>query len=178
MHNSYDAEIKNGEDVRFTGKKSRVATVLQFSIPFLDAPLSTVSWPFAIELTQENLQKDYFASHLQYLFSLNPPVGVNNGQFLESAEKKASSISEIKKVKDQNYQKLTKILRDYEDDRIIGKLNLTKSSSPKPILFMSGRMDLMQKDLMLFFMLLDELREIVHIWSLVQALQIKERWRI
>ncbi len=145
LHNSYDAEIKNGEDVRFTGKKSRAATVLQFSIPFLDAPLSTVSWPFAIELTQENLQKDYFASHLQYLFSLNPPVGVNNGQFLESAEKKASSISEIKKVKDQNYQKLTKILRDYEDDRIIGKLNLTKSSSPKPILFMSGRMDLMQK---------------------------------
>lgn len=145
LHNSYDAEMKNGEDIRFTGKKSRAATVLQYSIPFLDAPLSTVSWPFALELTQDNLQREYFTSHLQYLFSMNPPVGINNGQFLKTDGVKVENVSEIKKLKKKYNSALWNILKEYTDKRIIGNVKISKSDSAKPILFMSGRMDLMQK---------------------------------
>lgn len=145
LHNSYDAEIKNGEDVRFTGKKSRAATVLQFAIPFLDAPLSTVSWPFALELTQDTLQKDYFASHLQYLFSLNPPVGINNGPFVNKSDNWTLKASDLKKNKKSFSKKLWEIITEYQDDRIIGKIEPNKENFKKPVFFMSGRMDLMQK---------------------------------
>ena len=154
LHNSYDAEIPEGKLEYFFGRKSFGKTILQISLPLLDAPLTTVSEPFAYELMHDPLQREFFAHHLQISFSKNPPVGISNGLF-DSANKvfnkkivteaKKGRISILLKKKKDLRQRLIKILDRVDDQRVIGRLTFKDSKADVPIFLISGRLDMMQK---------------------------------
>ncbi len=154
LHNSYDAEIPDGKLEYYFGRKSFGRSVLQMSLPLLDAPLTTVSEPFAYELMHDPLQKVVFANHLQGCFSKNPPVGISNGLFDTAgivfskkaiSDAKKGKISSLLKKKESFRQNLLQTLKMADDKRIIGKLSFKKGKEDAPIFLISGRLDMMQK---------------------------------
>ncbi len=155
LHNSYDSGLTKGKLHLFFGKKSYGKTILEVSIPLLDAPLTTVSEPFAFELTHDPLQKGVFVDHLQTCFSMNPPLGIENGVFdserndvfsrtLGSTAGK-ESLKSLYTKKETLRKKLVQTLSRVEDKRIIGELSFDKKKKAVPIFLMSGRFDIMQK---------------------------------
>jgi glycogen synthase len=113
-----------------------------------------VSTPFAHELRHDPLQKGIFTDHLQRAFSINPPIGVENGMFgepvppfsIESiSAAKTGDRSSMLAQKDIFRQKFTKEIGVLKDPRIVGSIKLTKRNSKTPVFFMSGRLDFMQK---------------------------------
>lgn len=135
-------------------------TVYERMIPLMDGPISTVSRNFAKELLEEPLHTEYFADHLQGVLRLQGLIGIDNGLF--GSRKSPFSEDAIKSATRGEYQlilteKLTKrdtmldVLEDYEDSRIIGRLDggngrpLTLLDRDVPVFMMFGRMDPGQK---------------------------------
>jgi glycogen synthase len=154
LHNSFDTGIPARYKTLFFGKNIQGDTILQCTLPLLNGPLTTVSTPFAHELRHDPLQKGIFTDHLQRAFSINPPIGVENGMFgepvppfsIESiSAAKSGDRSSMLAQKDIFRQKFTKEIGVLKDPRIVGSIKLTKRNSKTPVFFMSGRLDFMQK---------------------------------
>ena len=154
LHNSFDAGFPSSFQQTFFGKEIGGATVLQCTIPFLNGPLIAVSTPFAAELASDPLQKTFFADHLQTLFSMNPPVGIENGLFGDARSPFSSVI--LKQADAGNFDRLLvrkrtfkrrflKALGHIHDKRIIGRLDLDPHDMTTPVFYMAGRLDFMQK---------------------------------
>lgn len=154
LHNSYDSEIPDGKSDYFFGRTSYGKSVLQMSLPLLDAPLTTVSEPFAYELMHDPLQNGVFANHLQECFSKNPPVGISNGLFDTAGmmfSKRAVSDAErgktgtLLKTKETFRLNLLQMVKEADDKRIIGRLCFNRNKDTVPLFLLSGRLDMMQK---------------------------------
>jgi glycogen synthase len=154
LHNSFDSGFPASFQRTFFGKEIGGETVLQCSIPFLNGPLITVSTPFAAELASDPLQKTVFADHLQKLFCMNPPVGIENGLFGEARSLFSNTI--LRQADTGNFDRLLvrkrtfkrrflKALRHIRDKRIIGRLDLDPHDMTTPVFYMAGRLDFMQK---------------------------------
>ncbi|MDR0306329.1 MAG: glycogen/starch synthase [Chitinispirillales bacterium] len=153
LHNSFDSGISDKKKLMFFGKKySGCHTVLQCSIPLLNGPLTTVSTPFACELRMDPLQRTIFTDHLQTAFSMNPPVGIENGMFGHPASPftyvalsraRQGDFSVLLEQKAQFRNRMFEIIKSMDHPDIIGGLEGVNDDTP--ILFMSGRLDLSQK---------------------------------
>ncbi|MCL2220177.1 MAG: glycogen/starch synthase [Chitinispirillia bacterium] len=133
-------------------------TILQASIPLLNAPLTTVSAPFANELRYDTLQRTVFTNHLQDVFDVNQPAGIENGMFGKPFLK--YTYASLSWARQGNYSKLLKqkarfragmldVVRAMQSrGDVIGGLKETCGKGGdvgRPIFFMSGRLDLSQK---------------------------------
>ncbi len=154
LHNSFDTGIPAKYKTLFFGKNIQGDTILQCTLPLLNGPLTTVSTPFAHELRHDPLQKGFFTDHLQTLFSVNPPIGIENGMFGEPVSPFTTEAIENAKQcdyklllmqKKQLYLALFDEIKLLNDPRIIGSLSSTSKKSRVPVFFMSGRLDFMQK---------------------------------
>lgn len=155
LHNSFDAPLTQGVREMFFKAPVQGDTVLQAMLPLVDGPLSTVSTPFAHELRHDPLQRIVFADHLQTTFKHNPPVGIENGIFgkpdipfskdvVHAAE--AGDYSLLLRKKRERRITLLKLINAATDERIHGKLDsASMENDTVPVLFMSGRLDVMQK---------------------------------
>jgi glycogen synthase len=159
LHNSFDAGIPDDFKMLFFNKLIPGHTVLQCSLPLLNGPLTTVSTPFAHELRHDPIQKGIFTDHLQSYFSINPPVGIENGMFGEpTCPFSDSTISKALKLnfnsilgQKQNFRaKFLSQLCSNSDPAIIGKLTIEEGNAA-PVFFMSGRLDIMQKGFDIIF---------------------------
>ena len=154
LHNSFDAPLPPEVQRRFFAKELDAETVLQCALPFVNGPLVTVSSPFARELTCDPLQRTVFADHLQTLFAMNPPVGIENGVFGEDRRPftpstlslaEAGAHGKIVIRKNTFKRRFVKALARTNDPRIIGKIMLSADDTTTPVFFMAGRLDFMQK---------------------------------
>ncbi len=154
LHNSFDGPLSKEKKRLFFGNNLPGHTVLQCAIPLLNGPLTTVSSPFARELTNDPLQCTVFTNHLQKLFKSNPPLGIENGlfgdhshPFTANGELQAlnGNCDLLVKEKERFRENLEKIIGTETNPDIIGLLHFKSKSSKEPIFFMSGRLDLMQK---------------------------------
>jgi glycosyltransferase involved in cell wall biosynthesis len=154
LHNSFDSGFPSSFQRTFFGKEIGGDTVLQCAIPFLNGPLIAVSTPFAAELASDPLQKTFFTDHLQTLFAMNPPVGIENGLFGDARAPFSSTI--LKQAGEGHFDRLVerkrtfkrrfiKALRHIHDKRIIGRLDIDPNDSTTPVFYMAGRLDFMQK---------------------------------
>lgn len=154
LHNSFDAPFPAEFQRRFFAKAIEADTVLQCSLPLLNGPIIAVSTPFARELTCDPLQRTVFADHLQKLFAMNPPLGIENGIFGEDRHPftpRAIALAEAgvhEKIivrKNTFKRRFIKALKRTSDPRIIGKITLPAGDSETPVFFLAGRLDFMQK---------------------------------
>jgi len=153
LHNSFDSGISAKKKQMFLGKKLvNHHTILQCSIPLLNGPLTTVSTPFAAELCMDPLQRTIFTDHLQTVFSMNPPVGIENGMFGQPispftygalSHARQGVFSTLLNQKKEARAKMIDVVNAMNHPDIIGSLKNIKDDTP--ILFMSGRLDLSQK---------------------------------
>jgi glycogen synthase len=98
------------------------------------------------------LQRTIFTDHLQTVFSMNPPVGIENGMFGQPvspftygalSRARQGDFSVLLDQKKESRAKMIDIINSMDHPDIIGSLkNITDDM---PILFMSGRLDLSQK---------------------------------
>ena len=155
LHNSFDAPLPNHLKRLFFNKQIDGCTILQVMIPLVNGPLTTVSSPFADDLRNDPLQCSVFVDHLQTLFNQNPPIGIENGMFgkpvlpFTNAEITAAETGDMTPllIKKTVWRTtfLTTLLEKSEPSAI-GRLNRSSLDNPSiPLLFMSGRLDLMQK---------------------------------
>jgi glycogen synthase len=153
LHNSFDTGLPIKFKKLFFGKDLPGETVLQCSLPLLNGPLTTVSTPFAHELCHDSLQRGIFTSHLQTAFSINPPIGIENGMFGEQAspfsvaalsQATSGDFTSILNKKHLSREQFIYELSKTKNSGIIGKLEFD-SKTDVPIFFMSGRLDIMQK---------------------------------
>jgi len=177
--------VKKGVDVKGLGVSGSGGvsiygdTVLQASIPLLSGPLTTVSTPFANELRDDPLQRTVFTSHLQGVFDVNPPAGIENGMFGKPYLR--YTYAALSWARQGNYSKLLEQKARFRarmlevvgvmqgQEGVIGGLSEVcvgaggvggvgggtgadgdvrsrlSAVSSRPIFFMSGRLDLMQK---------------------------------
>jgi glycogen synthase len=154
LHNSFDSGIDVDRRRKFFGDKILGDTVLKCVIPLLDGPLTTVSAPFATELRVDPLQRTVFTNHLQKEFSENPPIGVENGMFGKPHLR--YTYTALSHARQGVYDKLLAEKRRFREamlrtvggmaarDGVIGGLTEADINA-RPIFFMSGRLDLMQK---------------------------------
>jgi glycogen synthase len=154
LHNSFDSGLPASYQRTFFGKEIGGETVLQCSIPFLNGPIIAVSTPFAVEVRRDPLQKTFFTDHLQTLFSMNPPVGIENGNFDDSRPPISNSILKLAGAghfarlltrKSTFKRRFLKILGQVRDPRIMGRLDIDCRDAETPVFYMAGRLDLMQK---------------------------------
>ncbi|MCL2183124.1 MAG: glycogen/starch synthase [Chitinispirillia bacterium] len=141
--------------------KNVADTVLQMSIPLLNGPLTTVSTPFAAELRDDPLQRTVFTTHLQDVFAVNPPVGIENGMFGKPYLRytyaalswaRQGNYSKLLAQKGRFRDKMLEVVAEMQGrDGVIGGLSevLGAGHPPaapgRPVFFMSGRLDLSQK---------------------------------
>lgn len=167
LHNSFDCGISPAMKDRFFGKDLPGDTVLQCTAPFLSGPLVTVSTPFACELSRDPLQRNFFADHLQKIFSINPPVGIENGIFsdtqppfsaaaLQSAQ--GGVFQRLLQRKRTYRRRFLKILERGRDDRSIGRLAIDSGDTATPVFIMTGRLDCMQKGFDVMFAAFERLK--------------------
>jgi glycogen synthase len=160
LHNSFDYAMPADTRRRYFGRGLKGDTVLQCSIPLLSGPLTTVSTPFARELTHDPLQRSIFADHLQTVFSMNPPLGVENGLFSEASQPFTSPV--LREASAGRHEKLLsrkhtyrkrflQAVGRYRDGQSSGALDIDYSDMSIPVFFMAGRLDLMQKGFDLMF---------------------------
>ena len=167
LHNSYDAALPKQITSRYFSMLIPDTTVLRAFIPLLSGPLTTVSTPFAHELRADPLQRSCFASHLQDVFSRNPPLGIENGAF--GGQEPAFSRTVIDKCVSGGYGPLlaektgrnaafwTRIAASL-DKRVIGALSRPALHERVPVFFLSGRVDLLQKGFDVIFSAFQRLR--------------------
>jgi glycogen synthase len=167
LHNSYDRGFPPELKRLFLGRDIAGDTILQCAIPFLSGPLVTVSTPFARELGADPLQRTFFADHLQTFFSMNPPVGIENGIFGETAL--PFNDATVVQAREGNYKKLLvrkqtfrrrflKMLNRGRDARCIGRIRLDYENTDTPVFFLAGRLDFMQKGFDVMFYAFERLR--------------------
>ncbi len=163
LHNIFDCFIPWQELAQFMGNKAlqhiqrqfpEGLTALQFALPLVDAPITTVSQSFARELTADKLQTEYFAPHLQPLLRRCRIIGIPNGPFVsfpaEFEPERPLTIQKIREIKSKNRSALLQVLEQYHPAERIGELTYqagTISQLPDsvPIIAMTGRLDLNQK---------------------------------
>jgi glycogen synthase len=154
LHNSFDSGISREDKLKFFGLDVPGYTVLQCSIPWLNGPLTTVSSAFALELSGDPLQYGFFTDHLQHEFAMNPPLGIENGMFGENACLYPQAI--VRKARKKEFEPLLQrkktlrkqfvsILSKQNIPECIGSIGGEGIADHVPILFMSGRLDMMQK---------------------------------
>ena len=165
-HNPYDHPLPDGNLSWISSRLGPTQwplgrdTVYQRMIPLTDAPLSTVSEGFARELTDDPLQTEHFAKHLQRVFRVQSVVGVDNplfgeprSAFSDQATKEAAAglPGAVLNEKVAKRRKLLEILDAYQDNRILGGLDggigrpLAELHDQTPIFLMFGRLDPGQK---------------------------------
>jgi hypothetical protein len=83
LHNSYDTGCREESlgEVGIPPGRSWGDTVLQRAIPLVASPLFTVSRQFALDLTEDILQREAVAPHLQTLLATRGVAGIDNGPF-------------------------------------------------------------------------------------------------
>ncbi|MBN1308582.1 MAG: glycogen/starch synthase [Chitinispirillaceae bacterium] len=155
LHNSFDAPFPDRFKRLFFNRIFGGCTVLQSMLPFFHGPITAVSTPYAHELRHDPLQRGFFVDHLQRLFSMNPPIGIENGMFgeptvpLSDHEASAAAEGDYRPLLERKRawrNSFVRALHREKDPRIIGELNDATLEDPAvPLLFMSGRLDLMQK---------------------------------
>jgi glycosyltransferase involved in cell wall biosynthesis len=134
-------------------------------IPLTDVPLSTVSPGFALELTNDPLQRRHFTGHLQTVYAKHGVVGIDNplfgepkGAFSEVAVRAAAGGAPEKILAEKSDKRLRMLeaLSAYDDPRIGGALDggpgkkLIELPPEVPVFFMFGRLDPRQKGFDLF----------------------------
>jgi glycogen synthase len=154
LHNSYDAALPKQITSRYFSMLIPDTTVLRAFIPLLSGPLTTVSTPFAHELRADPLQRVCFVSHLQDVFSRNPPLGIENGAFGGQEPAFPRTIVDkcasggcgplIAEKTGRNAAFWTRIAASL-DGRVIGALSRPALDERVPVFFLSGRVDLLQK---------------------------------
>jgi glycogen synthase len=170
MHNPFDSFIPiadlgkiidGGRFHRYMRNHSGGHTAYQLGLQLVDTPITTVSRNFAQEFTQDPIQTQHFAPHLQDIFHYNNVYGIDNGMFKDYPPEFSFqnfndvSIQQIKTVKLKQRKKLLKILAEYEPEGRFGLLNykgnpITQLPDDIPILVMSGRLDPVQKGFDIF----------------------------
>jgi glycogen synthase len=167
LHNSFDCGLSSRHKRFFFGKDLRGETVLQCSVPLVNGPLITVSSPFARELTSDPLQRTFFADHLQGIFSMNPPVGIENGIFGDAslpftdATLRAARGGKFEKLltrKRTFTRRFLKAIARGRDSRGIGKLSVDVDDNGTPVFIMTGRLDFMQKGFDVMFTAFERLQ--------------------
>lgn len=169
MHNSYDASLSWEHLSRILDRERRAKiagfsgygiSAYQVGLQLVDAPVTTVSEHFASELTEDPVQTEHYAPHLQNILRTNRVFGVNNGMFTdfspEFPKQELHTIDEIRAIKKKNRSALLRILSRYRPKERFGELTykrrtITKLPDQVPIIVMSGRLDPAQKG---FFVLL------------------------
>jgi|WetSurMetagenome_2_1015567.scaffolds.fasta_scaffold00267_8 glycogen synthase len=167
LHNSYDAALPNEIASRYFSRPVPAPTVLCACIPLLNAPLATVSAPFAHELRADPLQRGCFVDHLQAEFSRNPPVGIENGTFggkgpafsPEAITRFASGDARtLVSEKNKRVAAFWSRVSSRADKRIIGGLSRPAPGVRVPVFFLSGRIDFLQKGFDVAFSAFERLR--------------------
>ena len=160
LHNSFDARLGEADAAHFFGRPAVGHTVLTASIPFMDAPLTTVSVQFSRDLMVDPLQRWLFAPHLAPVFSKNPPIGIDNGLFghptsiFTDEARAAASEGHFQKILREKAAARAAFLAgiaEIDDPRVVGSLHFGPREKNIPIFFMSGRFDLSQKGFDLVF---------------------------
>ncbi len=164
IHNPYDSFIPKADLKKIINAKTRKnridhmsgngLTAFQIGLQFVDAPVVTVSENYSRELTEDILQTQYFAPHLQTIFRENSIFGINNGPFVGFSEKfpkrQLHTPAEINSIKQQARRSLLAILDSYNPPERFGSLKYQNGSilglpEDVPIIVMSGRLDPVQK---------------------------------
>jgi len=155
LHNSFDSPFPDRFKKLFFNRTFNGDTILQCMLPLLDGPLTTVSTPFAFELRNDPLQRGFFVDHLQRHFAMNPPIGIENGMFGETAtrfsqeELESAAKGDFKPLLDRKnmWRKAFFTSEAKETDpRISGHFNDELKHDPSAVIFfMSGRLDPLQK---------------------------------
>ncbi|HME54032.1 MAG TPA: glycogen/starch synthase [Candidatus Lokiarchaeia archaeon] len=137
LHNCYDHPLHGDPEGRY---------ILQFTIPRMQG-ISAVSEQFSYELTHDVLQTQNLARNLQYEFSLMPPVGINNGNFVElTFPEGLASADEIMDVKMQARGNFNDILHSRDDLSPTWGQKIDLMTQPDiPIFLLFGRDEPKQK---------------------------------
>jgi glycogen synthase len=154
LHNSFDAELPESIMRTWFGRGFEGKTVLQATIPFLDAPVITVSASFARELTLDPLQRKHFIPHLQLLLHNTAVAGIEHGLFgsgkipfkksvIHSALKGRGA--ELLQEKKEFRKALIDEIGSRKERTITGTIQFHQNQPNPPIFFMMGRLDIMQK---------------------------------
>lgn len=169
MHNSYDASLSWEYLSRILDRERRAKiagfpgygiSAYQVGLQLVDGPVTTVSEHFATELTEDPVQTEHYAPHLQNILRTNRVFGVNNGMFTdfspEFPRQELHTIDEVRAIKKKNRAALLGILSRYRPKERFGELTYRRKTIVKlpdhvPIVVMSGRLDPTQKG---FFVLL------------------------
>jgi glycogen synthase len=150
------------------GEEEPRSTVLSRMIPLLDAPVSTVSRNFALELTRDPLQTGHFTAHYQNMLSKQGLVGIDNGLFeparaLDQATREATDERKYDfflKRKLSARKKMLGLLPEFQANnrhRIFGELDVSNLADDIPIFMMVGRLDPGQKGFDLFAHAIEQL---------------------
>jgi glycogen synthase len=142
------------------GVSERRRTVYEHMIPLFDAPVSTVSRQYAVDLTSHPLQTGHFAEHLQQVFFRQGLVGINNGLFMRP--RRAFTADAVVKAREGDPEPILaeklakrrvmlKVLSHYRPPQAFGYLqggsgwDLTELPDEVPVFMMFGRLDPGQK---------------------------------
>ncbi|HEX2959487.1 MAG TPA: glycogen/starch synthase [Chitinispirillaceae bacterium] len=166
LHNSFDSGISREDKLTFFGLDFPGHTILQCSLPWLNGPLTTVSSPFALELSGDSIQYGFFTDHLQHEFAMNPPIGIENGMFgdatctyTQACIRKAhkGDFQAVLERKNSFRKQFISILEKNNVPESIGRIDCDGIDSNIPIFFMSGRLDMMQKGFDVIFQAFERL---------------------
>lgn len=155
LHNSYDANVSDEHlaGLGFNPQSCPGHTVLQRVLALTELPIFTVSEQFAHDLTEDVLQTNVMAPHLQ--LTLKPRVvGIDNGPFVELAvdpqalaEAETGSFNALAKWKTghrQSFLTALAALKPGSDKPLWGDIRRFKSDDA-PWFVMAGRDDSRQK---------------------------------
>ena len=154
MHNPYDHALSKETWSRLTSRpfpEDKIQTVYRRTLGELDAPPTTVSREFAIDLQQDDLQTLYFANQLQPIFEKTGVIGVDNGPFEEVRDPFPDG--NILDTKQHSRSTLLSLLEEYQENesRAVGRLAgadggpLSSLPDHVPFFMMAGRLDQRQK---------------------------------
>nr|MBC8289696.1 hypothetical protein [Planctomycetota bacterium] len=130
---------------------ARNKTVYRRPLELLDAPPTTVSREFAVDLQQDDLQTLYFANQLQPIFEKTGVIGVDNGPFEEVRDPFPDG--DVLETKRRIRATMLALLEEYQEteSRAVGRLAgadggpLTLLPDHVPFFMMAGRLDQRQK---------------------------------
>jgi glycogen synthase len=164
LHNPYDSFFSTADLKRLTADEPRQSrldrswgnglTALQVGLQLVDAPVATVSEHFATDLTEDVLQTQHFAPHLQGIFRRAPIAGINNGPFAGFSDRfpkrDRHTIDEVAGIKSAARGALLQLLDTYTGAGRFGELTYGGGSilalpDDVPVILMSGRLDTFQK---------------------------------
>lgn len=164
LHNPYDArmnppglETDGWELISKRDIPNEVPTFLGRLLPLIDAPPTTVSREFAVDLTSDPLQTQHLADHLQTHFKRRGITGVDNGPFgsftppfTDSAigNAQADMPDAILEEKQRLRHTMVEAVCDYRPEERWGDIDfdsLAPDKSTAPVFMCVGRLDQGQK---------------------------------